>query len=123
MADNVSKTREGFSSLVEAPDRCPAPDLESTLIDLAVESWRFSRLFVRAVSKLDAGEAPRCNSQLRYFLKRVEESLARAQLKLVETRLAAEGVDHRVESAMLELQLGNPALYRFLARFGDHGVA
>lgn len=59
-------------------------DLESTVIDIAVESWRFSRLFMRAVSRLDAGEAPRYMSQLRYFLKRVEEGLATANLKLVD---------------------------------------
>ena len=30
--------------------------LERSLIDMAVESWRFARLFGRLVSKLDAGE-------------------------------------------------------------------
>lgn len=29
--------------------------LEQSLIDIAVESWRFSRLFARVVNKLDAG--------------------------------------------------------------------
>ena len=58
--------------------------MEATLIDLAVESWRFSRLFLRAVSKLDAGEGARYLSQLRYFLKRVEEGLAAHNLKLVD---------------------------------------
>lgn len=62
----------------------PVVDLESSLIDMAVESWRFSRLFVRAVSKLDAGEGQRYLSQLRYFLKRIEEGLGQANLKLVD---------------------------------------
>jgi hypothetical protein len=70
--------------VVESSNSAPAPDLETTLIDLAVESWRFSRLFRRAVLKLDAGEAPRYESQLRYFLKRVEAGLAMADLKLVD---------------------------------------
>jgi hypothetical protein len=30
--------------------------VEQSLIDIAVESWRFSRLFGKVVSKLDAGE-------------------------------------------------------------------
>lgn len=57
--------------------------LEQSLIDMAVESWRFSRLFFRVVSKLDAGEAGRYVNQLRYFQKKVEESLDACGLKLV----------------------------------------
>jgi hypothetical protein len=57
--------------------------LEQSLIDVAVESWRFSRLFMRAVGKLDAGEAGRYQNQLRYFLKKVDESLESNGLKLV----------------------------------------
>lgn len=57
--------------------------LEQSLIDLVVESWRFSRLFARVVSKLDAGEAGRYMNQLRYFQKKVEENLDATGLKLV----------------------------------------
>ncbi len=57
--------------------------LERSLIDIAVESWRFSRLFLRVVNKLDAGEAGRYVNQLRYFQKRVEETLDANGLKLV----------------------------------------
>jgi hypothetical protein len=57
--------------------------VEQSLIDIAVESWRFSRLFVRVVNKLDAGEAGRYANQLRYFQKKVEESLEAAGLRLV----------------------------------------
>lgn len=61
----------------------PAAQLEQSLIDIAVESWRFSRLFARVVNKLDAGEAGRYVNQLRYFQKKVEESLDASGLKLV----------------------------------------
>lgn len=61
----------------------PTEQLERSLIDMAVESWRFSRLFARVVNKLDAGEAGRYVNQLRYFQKKVEESLDAAGLKLV----------------------------------------
>lgn len=57
--------------------------LETSLIDMAIESWRFSRLFARVVNKLDAGEAGRYVNQLRYFQKKVEESLDASGLKLV----------------------------------------
>jgi hypothetical protein len=60
-----------------------AEQLEQSLIDVAVESWRFSRLFMRAVGKLDAGEAGRYQNQLRYFLKKVDENLESNGLKLV----------------------------------------
>lgn len=59
------------------------PDLEVALIDMAVEGWRFGRLFQRVISKLDAGESARYVNQLRYFLKRLEDDLAQAGLKLV----------------------------------------
>ena len=57
--------------------------LERSLIDVAVESWRFSKLFSRLVSKLDAGEGSRYLNQLRYFQKKLEESLDASGLKLV----------------------------------------
>lgn len=57
--------------------------LEQSLIDLAVDSWRFSRLFARLVGKLDAGEGSRYVNQLRYFQKKLEESLEASGLRLV----------------------------------------
>ncbi len=57
--------------------------LERSLIDLAVESWRFARLFSRVINKLDASEAARYVNQLRYFQKKVEESLEASGLKIV----------------------------------------
>lgn len=60
-----------------------ADQLEQSLINIAVESWRFSRLFSRVMNKLDAGEAARYLSQLRYFQKKLEEHLETNGLKLV----------------------------------------
>ncbi len=57
--------------------------LERSLIDIAIESWRFSRLFARVVGKLDAGEAARYVNQLRYFQRKVQESLDACGLTLV----------------------------------------
>lgn len=58
--------------------------IEQSLIDMAVESWRFSRLFGKVVSKLDVGESGRYANQLRYFQKKVEEILTSNGLKLVD---------------------------------------
>jgi hypothetical protein len=57
--------------------------LERSLIDMAVESWRFARLFGRLVSKLDAGEGARYVNQLRYFQKKLEDSLEASGMKIV----------------------------------------
>ncbi|WP_042876613.1 hypothetical protein [Cupriavidus necator] len=57
--------------------------LEQSLLDIAVESWRFAKLFGRVLSKMDAGEGSRYVNQVRYFHKKVEESLAASGLKLV----------------------------------------
>ena len=46
------------------------------LTELAVESWRFARLFARLVSRLDAGEQGRYESKVRWYVKRLEEQLA-----------------------------------------------
>jgi hypothetical protein len=60
----------------------PGPARES-LIDIAVESWRFARLFARVISKLDAGDQGRYESQLRWYLKRLEENLQVSGLSVV----------------------------------------
>ena len=54
-----------------------------TLVDISVESWRFSKLFARVLSKLDAGEAPRYVNQLRYFTRKIEDGLDKFGLKIV----------------------------------------
>ncbi|MEY3288458.1 MAG: hypothetical protein RLZZ419_700 [Pseudomonadota bacterium] len=77
--------------------------LEQSLIDIAVESWRFSRLFARVVNKLDAGEAGRYVNQLRYFQKKVEESLDLAGLKLVNV----EGQPFDIGMAASALNIGD----------------
>ncbi len=53
------------------------------IIDIAVDSWRFSRIFLRALGKLDAGEANRYMSQFKYYLEKLEQNLASAGVKLV----------------------------------------
>lgn len=77
--------------------------LEQSLIEVAVESWRFSRLFGKVVNKLDAGEAGRYLSQLRYFQKKVEDNLASSGLRLVNI----EGHPYDPGMAASALNLGD----------------
>ncbi len=57
--------------------------LKEAVINMAVESWRFGRVFDRLLTKLDAGEHKRYQSQFRWFLKKVEESLYQSGLRIV----------------------------------------
>jgi hypothetical protein len=53
------------------------------IIDLIVEGWRFSKLFAKVLSKLDAGEGHRYVNQFNYFLKQLQDKTELAQLKIV----------------------------------------
>ena len=64
------------------------------IINMAIESWRFSRVFDRLLIKLDAGEKKRYSSQLRWFMKKTEESLEQVDLRIVNV----EG--HHFDSGM-----------------------
>lgn len=57
--------------------------LTETIINMAVESWRFGRVFDRMLLKLDAGEQNRHKSQFRWFIKKVEEALEQADMRIV----------------------------------------
>lgn len=67
----------------EGADKDTSNDAERAVVDLAIESWRFQKLFGRALAKLDAGESLRFANQHRYFVKRIEECLAGAGYQLV----------------------------------------
>lgn len=57
--------------------------LTKSLLDIAVESWRFGRLFDRLLLKLDAGEQGRYRGQFRWFQRRLEDSLMDAGMRIV----------------------------------------
>src|SRR3546814_13468520 len=59
------------------------------LIDLAVDSWKFARLFTRVISKLDAGEQARYANQVRFFQKRIDSA---AEVRSEERRGGKECV-------------------------------
>ena len=53
------------------------------IINMAVEAWRFGRVFERVMMKLDIGEQTRYQGQLRWFIRKIEESLTEAGLRIV----------------------------------------
>ncbi len=57
--------------------------MQNAVISMAVESWRFGRVFDRLLTKLDVGEQNRYKSQFRWFIKKVEEAMEQADLRIV----------------------------------------
>lgn len=68
---------------VALPSSQPNSVERQALIDVSVESWKFARLFARVMSRLEAGEQGRYEGQLRWHLKKLEEHLSGAGLRLV----------------------------------------
>ena len=77
--------------------------LEQSLMDTAVESWRFARLFGRLVSRLEPAESTRYINQFRYFSKRLEENLERAGIRLVNL----EGQPYDTGAAAMALNIAD----------------
>lgn len=61
----------------------PPEAMRDAVIVMAVEAWRFGRVFDRLLTKLDAGEQNRYKNQFRWFIKKVEEALEQAELRIV----------------------------------------
>lgn len=108
---------------MESFDNESANDARQPLIDLSVECWRFAKQFSKILEKLDAGEAPRYVGKLRYFLKKLDENLEQAGIKLVNLEgqvydpgMAAsplniaefESNDHLIVDQMLEPVIMGP---------------
>jgi len=60
-----------------------AVDLRQPLIEIVIESWRLAKLFQRVLGKLEASESNRYVNQIRYFQKRVDDTLALTGMRLV----------------------------------------
>lgn len=56
---------------------------EELLINLAVESWRLCRIFQRSIDSRDIKSAGRQSNQVRYFQRKLDDSLSRLGLRLV----------------------------------------
>ena len=87
---------------------------------IVIESWRFSKLFGRVLNKLEHTDASRYTNQLRYFQKKLDESLALTDLRLVNLEgqifdpgMAATPInigDFEAEDRLLVDQMMDPIL-------------
>ena len=59
------------------------PDATGALLGLALESFKFQKLFSRAMQKMDDTDASRFSNQHRFFVRRIDEMLAEVGLKFV----------------------------------------
>lgn len=57
--------------------------LVNSILNIAIESWRLSKLFTSLMLKLDAGEQNRYMNQFRWFQKKINESLEEIDLRIV----------------------------------------
>jgi len=57
--------------------------VKRAFLKVAIESWRLIRVYERAFSKLDANEQARFVSQIRYFLKQLDDCLSEVGYKMV----------------------------------------
>lgn len=71
------------------------------LVSLAVEAYRFSQTVEGGARRMDAAEQGRFASQARYFMRKVEHSLAEAGLRLV----VVDGEPYTVGEAVTVLNL------------------
>lgn len=53
------------------------------ILELIIESWRFTRLFSKLLTKLDAGESQRYLNQFKYYLNQLDANLEKIDCKLV----------------------------------------
>ena len=68
---------------IMAKNKSKLPNLQASIIDIAVEAWRFRRVFSNAISKLETTESSRYSNQYLYFFKKVESAIENANLKII----------------------------------------
>ena len=80
-----------------------AADLRQPLIEIVIESWRLAKLFQRVLGKLGAAESNRYVNQIRYFQKRVDDTLALTGMRLV----SLEGLPYDPGMAVTPLNIAD----------------
>ena len=75
--------------------------LKRAIIEMAVEAWRFRRVFDKAMSKLEAGESSRYIGQFSWFIKKVESALKTAGMRIVDV----EGQPYDIGMALSPLNI------------------
>lgn len=80
-----------------------AADLRQPLIEIVIESWRLAKLFQRVLGKLEASDSNRYVNQIRYFQKRVDDTLALTGMRLV----SLEGLPYDPGMAVTPLNIAD----------------
>lgn len=75
--------------------------LRNSIIDMAIEAWRFGKVFEKALQKLDALDQKKYISQYQWFFKKVNSSLDNAGLRIVNV----EGQIYDVGMAVTPINL------------------
>ena len=57
---------------------------KEVVINLAIESWRFAKVYERMLARLNTNQTKRYTSQLQQFVKKAEESLEEVGLRIVK---------------------------------------
>ena len=57
--------------------------LKDSIIAIAIEYWRLSKVLERLLNTVDANESKRYQGKIRWFFKKTEEALEKAGLKIV----------------------------------------
>ena len=57
---------------------------KDVIISMAIETWRFRRIFDRLLTKLDPNDQKRYQTQMRWFEKKLEEFLAQFGWQIVD---------------------------------------
>lgn len=57
---------------------------QDAVISMAIESWRFGRVFERLLKELDPSNKKRYDGHLRWLRKKVEDSLEQVGLRIVD---------------------------------------
>ncbi len=78
-------------------------DLRQPLIEIVIESWRLAKLFQRVLGKLELTESNRYVNQVRYFQKRVDDTLALTGMRLV----SLEGLPYDPGMAVTPLNIAD----------------
>jgi hypothetical protein len=80
----------------------PDKSASEAIVKLAAESWRFIRVFERAISGLDVGKTARYRGSADAFGKRIEESLALAGMRMVN--IEGTAFDPGIAAAPLNIE-------------------
>ena len=91
----------GYGDMSADDQRFNRETVTKTLLDLAVEAWRFGRAIDRLLAKLDEGEQRRHERQLRWFQKKLQESLDAVEMRIVS--LEGEAFDTGMAATPLNI--------------------